>query len=67
MQVFTYYFSVAIDMSPAQNSLLELKLAAIRELSHKEFLCLLGEVPGQPDERFTSMQHNKVYFSVIIV
>ena len=38
-------------MSPAQNSLLELKLAAIRELNHKEFLCLLGEIPGQPNER----------------
>lgn len=46
-------FSVAIDMSPAQNSLLELKLAAIRELNHKEFVCLLGDAPGQPAERLS--------------
>lgn len=32
----------AIDMNPAQTALLELKLAAIRTLSHPEFVCLLG-------------------------
>ena len=33
---------IALDMSPAQSWLLELKLAGIRGLSHEEFLRLLG-------------------------
>ena len=35
--------AVAVDLSQAQNSLLELKLAGIRCLSHHDFLVLLGE------------------------
>ncbi|HKE81566.1 MAG TPA: DUF3419 family protein [Solirubrobacteraceae bacterium] len=33
---------VAVDVSPAQTALLELKLAALRRLTHTEFACLLG-------------------------
>jgi S-adenosylmethionine-diacylglycerol 3-amino-3-carboxypropyl transferase len=36
----------AIDMNPAQTALLELKLAAIRALTHSEFVCLLGVREG---------------------
>ena len=37
--------AVAIDLSPAQNALLELKLAAIARLpSYHDFVVLLGEV-----------------------
>ena len=36
----------AIDMNPAQTALLELKLAAIRTLSHPEFVCLVGVREG---------------------
>ena len=36
----------AIDVSPAQTALLELKLKAIAELSHSDFLILLGVEPG---------------------
>ena len=35
--------AVAVDMSPAQNAVLELKLAAIKHLSYIEFLTLIGE------------------------
>ena len=38
--------AVALDMSPAENSLLELKLAAIQHLNHEEFLQLLGVTPS---------------------
>lgn len=39
----TCALAVAIDMSPAQNALLEIKLAAIRHLEYRDYLCLLGE------------------------
>lgn len=35
----------AVDISPAQNAVLQLKLAAIRRLSHGDFLLLLGSDP----------------------
>jgi S-adenosylmethionine-diacylglycerol 3-amino-3-carboxypropyl transferase len=37
---------VAIDVSPAQLALLELKLAALRRLTHGEFACLTGARGG---------------------
>ena len=37
------FCSVAIDMSPAQNAMLEIKLAAIRNLQYHDYLYLLGE------------------------
>ena len=37
----------AIDMNPAQTALLELKLAAIRALSHADFVALLGVREGR--------------------
>ena len=36
----------AIDLSPAQLACLELRVAAYRELSHRELLVLLGSRPG---------------------
>ena len=38
-----YLCTVAIDMSPAQNAMLEIKLAAIQHLEYHDYLCLLGE------------------------
>lgn len=38
---------VAIDLSPAQLALLELRVAAFRELEHAEILELIGSVPGR--------------------
>ena len=32
----------AIDVSPCQSAMLELKIAALRKLSHAEFACLMG-------------------------
>lgn len=37
---------VAVDFNPAQNALLELHLAAIRLLSHDEYIRILGVIPG---------------------
>ncbi len=54
------FYLVAIDMSHAQTSILELKLAAIRQLSYHDFLVLIGEVAATGDEReavFKVMKH----------
>ena len=61
MQMYTYlcydgYFvpdiiSVAIDMSHAQNSTLEIKIAGIKNLKFSDFLKLLGVTSGSEDER----------------
>lgn len=41
---FSYWpNTVAIDISYAQSSLLEIKLAAIKHLHYGDYLCLLGE------------------------
>ncbi len=42
---------VAVDMSVAQTSILELKLAAIRQLGYNDYLVLLGEVVATGEER----------------
>lgn len=42
---------VAVDISIAQNSLLELKIAAISHLEYHNFLILLGEVTSEPHDR----------------
>ena len=39
---------VAIDLNPAQNRLLRLKVAAFRVLTHAEMLVFLGIIPGAP-------------------
>ena len=45
--IIKFLMSDAVDMSLAQNALLELKLGAIRiSLTHEEFLQLLGEAPS---------------------
>lgn len=43
---------VAVDLNPAQNALLELKVAAMRELEHAEYLRFLG-VRAADDRRQT--------------
>ena len=35
--------AVAVDMNPAENALLELKIAAIKKLSYEDYLILLGD------------------------
>ncbi len=37
---------IAVDLSPAQIGCLELRVAAYRELSHREMLELMGSLPG---------------------
>ena len=39
-------------MSPAQNALMELKLAAIAHLSYEDFLCVLGETEDTNSRRY---------------
>lgn len=34
---------VAVDLSPAQNAVLELKIAAIKNLTYDDYLLILGE------------------------
>lgn len=41
---------IALDLSAAQLACLELRVAAYRELAHREVLELLGSVPGQRNE-----------------
>ena len=43
--------TVALDMSPAQVFLLELKLTAIRHLSFRDYLVLLGETEDTEEQR----------------
>lgn len=44
-------YIVAIDMSAAQNSILELKLAAINFLCYHDYLIVLGETDNTGKER----------------
>ena len=44
--------SVAVDMSVAQNSLLELKVAAIAHLDYHDYLLLIGEAFGHALDRY---------------
>ena len=56
-----YVYIVAIDMSPAQNALLELKLAAISHLSYEEYLQLLGEAPSSNRYMHSTVGINYMY------
>lgn len=38
---------IALDANPIQNFLLELKVAAMQQLSHEEYLSFLGAAPGK--------------------
>jgi len=42
---------IAVDLSPAQIACLELRVAAIRLLTHAQFLELLGQYPGADRQR----------------
>ena len=35
--------AVAVDVNPAENALLEFKIAAIKHLSYEDYLCVLGD------------------------
>ena len=53
---------VAIDMSPAQNAVLEVKLAAIKMLSYEDYLLLLGEREDPQKQRFCYIvSHNNAH------
>ena len=41
----------AVDISVAQNAILELKIAGIKYLQHAEFVRLLGDSPSTKEER----------------
>src|SRR5206468_952893 len=38
---------IALDFNPAQIACLELRVAAYRELNHRELLTLMGSIPGE--------------------
>ena len=56
-------------MSPAQNAILELKLAAIKVLSYEDYLLLLGEREDPQKQRFSydniivSLDTHQLYLS----
>lgn len=58
--------TVAIDMSPAQNALLEIKLAAIRHLEYQDYLCLLGEKAECQDSRSRYVKVSQVNYYFIL-
>ena len=41
--IVQYYCIVAVDVNPAENALLELKIAAIKHLSYEDYLLVLGD------------------------
>ena len=56
---------VAVDMSVAQNSLLELKLAAIKHLQYSEFVKLIGVMDASEEERLLALQLHKLECSLL--
>lgn len=42
---------VAVDLSPAQNAILELKIAAIKNLTYEDYLLVLGELDDTENRR----------------
>ena len=46
--------SVAVDLNPSQNALLELKLAAIKHLNYEDYLLLLGENEDPLNQRYVA-------------
>lgn len=48
-------------MSPAQNALMELKLAAIAHLSYEDFLCVLGETEDTNSRRCVELELNSCW------
>lgn len=41
-----------MDISAAQNSILELKIAAISHMTYEDYIVLLGEAPGSDNKRY---------------
>ncbi len=58
---------MSVDMSPAQNAVLELKLAAIRHLGYDSFLVLLGETADSYQRRSAVHVHGVVYSGTSLV
>ena len=53
--VFTCKLSsiVAVDMNPAENALLEFKIAAIKHLNYEDYLLVLGDKEDTEQKRYT--------------
>jgi S-adenosylmethionine:diacylglycerol 3-amino-3-carboxypropyl transferase len=43
--------TVAVDINPAENALLELKIAAIKYLSYEDYLLVLGDKEDTENKR----------------
>ena len=52
-----YVHVVAVDMNPAENALLELKIAAIKQLDYEDYLVVLGEKEDTVQRRLVSEMH----------
>lgn len=57
---------VAVDMSSAQNSLLELKIAGISHLEYEEYLVLLGETTSDDVSRYNSVCWYQLSISTVV-
>ena len=56
--LISYINAVAIDVSVAQNSLLELKIVAISHLEYEDYLMLLGEVVCDGQIRYNRLRNH---------
>jgi hypothetical protein len=58
-----------VDNNPAENALLELKIAAIKHLNYEDYLLILGEKEDTGLKRFTCdiLQLTLIYIAPIIV
>jgi S-adenosylmethionine:diacylglycerol 3-amino-3-carboxypropyl transferase len=48
------HYIVAVDMNPAQNALLEFKIAAIKQLCYENYLIVLGDKEDTEQKRFSN-------------
>ena len=54
---------VSVDANPVQNYVLELKAAAMRQLSLSEYLCFIGFEPGQRRDRLLVFEELREHLS----
>eukprot|EP01137_Pigoraptor_chileana_P019720 Opistho-2@81131 len=54
MRACINWYAVAIDMSPSQNALIDLKIAAINHVEHAEFVELIGLRDASPESRLAT-------------
>jgi S-adenosylmethionine:diacylglycerol 3-amino-3-carboxypropyl transferase len=52
---------VAVDMNPAQNALLEFKIAAIKQLCYENYLIVLGDKEDTEQKRFSNYHISHFY------